>query len=176
MQGIRFQRGVLGVERIDNDLSEIYGERARSQQAERGYKEHMAMERRAQLSKNTSSIITNGNILNPDSMSDRVKVNKFYQSKGGDTHTLPFQNTFSRLFCRNEGTASSDARTQALRERDLNGKTYNFITHAGVEHWPVSQSAKYNHPEHKVLSHPSQASLEQYRNLQGSIRRSEFII
>ena len=176
LTGIRFQRGITGVDCHDNVNSEIYGDKAAAIAAGEKNRNNLDIERRIILSKKTSSIITNGNVLVPENMDTRVQVQKFYQGKGGEFHNLPFQNTFNRLFCRTDAKQSMDHRTQALRERDLNGKTYDLVTHAGVEHWPVSGNTKAQGPEHKVLAHPSQASLEQSRNLQGAIQRSNFII
>jgi hypothetical protein len=172
----RFHRGITGVDSHDNVNSEIYGERAKKQYADENCRTNLEAERRIHLSHKTSSMVTNGNILAPENLDNRVQVNKFLGQKGGDFHALPFQNTFNRLFQRTDAKKSIDNRTQALRERDLNGKTFNFITHAGIEHWPVSKSSKSEGPEHKVLAHPSQASLDHPRNLQGSIQRSNFII
>lgn len=176
LAGIRFQRGVTGVDCYDNVNSEIYGEKATAIASSEKYRTNLDIERRISLSKKTSSIITNGNILVPENMDTRVQVQKFYQGKGGEFHNLTFQNTFNRLFCRTDAKQSMDHRTQALRERDLNGRTYDLVTHAGIEHWPVSGITKAQGPEHKVLAHPSQASLEHSRNLQGAIQRSNFII
>ena len=71
----------------------------------------------------------------PDTLGPRVKVQPYYQSKGGEYHALSFDETYNRLFCR-LGGVSNDARTQLLRDTDTSGKTYNITTHTAIEHWP----------------------------------------
>jgi hypothetical protein len=169
MKGIRFHRGVIGVDDVENEDSEIYGERARRERNEKELKHNRYMERLARLSIKNGGMDTNGNILVPDTITDRVKVNKSFQSKSMKNTSQTFNETYSRMFVRVDGDIHAE-RTQHLREKDLNGKTYNFITHAGIEHWPVAESQKTFGPEHKILSHNSQASLEPPRNLQGTLR------
>lgn len=71
----------------------------------------------------------------PGTLGPRVKVQPFYQSKGGEYHALSFDETYNRLFCR-MGGVSNDARTQVLRDTDTSGKPYNITTHTAIEHWP----------------------------------------
>ena len=56
-------------------------------------------------------------------------------------------------------------RTQHLREQDLNGKTYNIITHSKIEFWPPKSPERRD----RRLSHPSQTSLRGPRNMQGAM-------
>ena len=76
-----------------------------------------------------------GNLLVPETLGPRVKVNPFYQSKGGEYHALSFDETHNRLFCR-MGGVSNDARTQLLRDIETSGKPYNITNHTAIEHWP----------------------------------------
>ena len=112
-------------------------------------------------------MILSGNILIPESLGPRVKINKFYQSKGGDAHALSFDETHNRLFCRMGGT-SNDGRTQLLRDTESSGNPHNIINHTIIEHWPPRQ---FDRDHNKTLAHPSQAALERgTRNLQGTLR------
>mmetsp|Transcript_31712 Transcript_31712/g.45665 ORF Transcript_31712/g.45665 Transcript_31712/m.45665 type:complete len:117 (+) Transcript_31712:828-1178(+) len=109
-----------------------------------------------------------GNILAPETLGPRVQVAPFYQSKGGEYHALSFDETHNRLFCRMAGT-SNDARTQLLRDLETSGKTYSITNHTAIEHWPPRI---FERQVDKALAHPSQASLEGSRNLQGSLRQN----
>ena len=60
-------------------------------------------------------------------------------------------------------------RTQLIRDNDLSGKDYNIVTHAVITEYP-SMTMLRNHD--KRLDHPSQASLEGSRNLQGALKYS----
>ena len=167
MSGLQFQRGILMVDSSHNEESEIYGESAKKTHADKQYKSQIHLERRSTLSKNTSSMATNGNILVPESVAPRVKTTSFYQSKGGSAHAFSFEETHNRLFCRQE-RAPNGTRTQRIRDAELGGKQFNIVNHTTIEHWP---SRHYERLEDKNMTHPSQTSLEGTRNLQGSIRQ-----
>lgn len=168
LSGIQYHRGALMVDSNGNMQSEIYGERARIHKAESEYKSQIQLERKSRLASKESSLHLNGNILQPDSLGPRVKTNAFYQSKGGDYHGLSFDETHNRLFCR-MAACNSDHRTQRLRDLDLSGKQYSITQHTSVEHWP-SRSMDRIHDNNRVMDHPSQATREGTRNLQGSVR------
>lgn len=166
VSGPDYTRGVLMVDSNDNIHSEIYGERAIQAQADKEYKRQVHLERRSRLANMESSMQTNGNLLNPETLGPRVKIEKVYQSKGGEYHALSFDETHNRLFCRLQGAASSN-RTQLLRDTELSGKDYNVTQHTIIEHWPARQ---FERQSAKVMDHPSQQALEGPRNLQGTIR------
>ncbi len=167
MSGLQFHRGVLGVDSSDNPDSEIYGERAKTQMGNDEYKSQIHLERMSRLSNKQCVMHTNGNILNPETVGPRVKRNKDFQSKGGDYHSLSFDETHNRLFCRLQGAANGQ-RTQLLRDIDLSGKDYNITTHTVIEHWPPR---RFERNVDKNMAHPSQVSLENQRSLQGTVRQ-----
>lgn len=164
--GPLFKRGVIQVDSAENLGSDIYGDQALQETHNKDYKKQIHLERRSHLSKLQSSIATNGNLTNPDTVAARVKVNADYQSKGGDFHGLSFEETHNRLFCRQE-RAGGAMRTQKIRDAELSGKQYNIVTMTTIEHWP---SRNFERLENKTLAHPSQVSLHGSRNLQGSLR------
>ncbi len=166
LHGPAFRRGVLMVDSSANPNSEIYGEKARKEQALKDYRAQIHLERRSQLATKWSSIATNGNITVPDSVAPRVKTEAFYQSKGGKAHAFSFEETHNRLFCRQERAGGAN-RTQRIRDAELSGKQYNIVTLTAIEHWP---SRSFDRQSNKILMHPSQESMEAPRNLQGTLR------
>ena len=141
------------VDTSDNETSEIYGAKARDIHAENDYKSITKLERRYHLAVNRSSMQTNGNILIPDTIAPRVKIDKFYQNKGGSIHALSFDETFNRLFNRRMEVAPAAGRTQNIRDCELSGKNYNIVTHAMVKECPSKQ---FDRDYDKRLGHPSQ--------------------
>lgn len=166
MSGLQFHRGALMIDSSDNMDSEIYGKRALELAAEREYKSQIHLERTSRLAAKQSAMHLNGNILVPDSVGPRVAVEKNYQSKGGDYHALSFDETHNRIFCRLQG-ASNGQRTQHLRDVDTSGNPYNITNHTTIEHWPPRS---FQREVRADMAHPSQASLENQRSLQGSLR------
>mmetsp|Transcript_7849 Transcript_7849/g.13001 ORF Transcript_7849/g.13001 Transcript_7849/m.13001 type:complete len:375 (+) Transcript_7849:131-1255(+) len=166
MSGLQFHRGALMVDSSDNLDSEVYGARAVHLAAEREYKKQIHLERTSSLARQQSAMHINGNILVPDSVAPRVKVEKHYQSKGGDYHALSFDETHNRIFCRLQG-ASNGMRSQMLRDVETSGKPYNITNHTMIEHWPPRS---FDREVRMDLTHPSQAALETQRHLQGSLR------
>ena len=166
LSGLQFHRGALMIDSSDNLESEIYGDRAVKLAAEREYKNQIHLERTSRLAAKQSAMHLNGNILVPDSVGPRVKVERNYQSKGGDFHQLSFDETHNRIFCRLQG-ASNGARTQHLRDVESSGKPYSIINHTTLEHWPPRS---FDREVSRAIAHPSQASLEGQRSLQGSLR------
>lgn len=106
------------VDSCNNEESEIYGAKAKRAHADKEYKAQIHLERKGYLALRCSSLATNGNILVPESIlpryslthlfssyllinfAFRVQTEAFYQSKGGNTHALSFDETHNRLFCR----------------------------------------------------------------------------
>jgi hypothetical protein len=166
VNGVLFQRGISMVDSNDNVNSEIYGEKARQVMAEREYKKQIHLERQSNLANKTSNMSIYGNLLVPDTLGPRVKLNKDYQSKGGNYHALSYDETHNRLFCRLQGSNMSE-RTQVLRDTELSGKDYNITNHTIIEHWPARS---FERTVERDMGHPSQQSLERTRNLQGTIR------
>jgi hypothetical protein len=167
MSGMQYHRGVLMFDSSDNTNSEIYGEKARLEQTQNEYKQQFELERLSKLSSKQSSIHTNGNFINPDSVAARVKTEKYYQGKGGNYHGLSFDETHNRLFFRPAERIEFGPRTQHLRDLELGNKNYDIVKHTEIEHWP---GRTIDRLVDKKLLHPSQAAVESQRNLQGSLR------
>lgn len=166
--GQSFRRGILMVDSAFNEESEVYGEAARKHHAEQDYKAQIHLERRSRLATKMSSIATNGNIVVPDSVQPRVPTERVYQSKGGSGHAFSFEETHNRLFCRQE-INKNGGRTQRIRDAEMSGKQYDIVTLTTLEHWP---SRHFDRLENKGMQHPSQASLEGIRNMQGAAMTS----
>jgi len=165
LASVQYNRGVLMVDSAENEESEIYGQLAHERRVAAEQKELIHLERRANLAQRTSSITTHGNIVVPDTVTDRVVTAPEYQRKGGDNHALTFEETYNRVFVRRLGNPIRAERTQNLRNNDLSGKSYNMINHTVIEHWP---SQTIDRLEDKGLQHPSQAALHTTRLLQGT--------
>lgn len=163
--GAQYQRGILMIDSSENEDSEIYGNTAAQRRIEHDQKHQMFLERQNDLSHRNSSISTNGNLIIPSTIPSIIPMRSDYQSKGGANHALTFDETYKRLFVRRNGNPAKSYRTQNLRDNDLNGKEYNPITYALIEHWP---SNNVKNSEDKTLSHPSQSSLDSIRNIQGT--------
>ncbi|KAJ1432933.1 hypothetical protein B484DRAFT_447515 [Ochromonadaceae sp. CCMP2298] len=166
MSGLQFHRGALMIDSSDNLQSETYGDRAIKLAVEREYKSQIHLERSARLASKQSAMQHNGNILNPESINSRVKVEKYYQSKGGDFHQLSFDETHNRIFCRLQA-ASNGNRTQNLRDTESSGNPNSITHHTMTEHWPPRS---FERESRAALNHPSQAALETQRHMQGSLR------
>lgn len=81
LEGMNFKRGVLMVDSNLNEDSEIFGQRAREEREEREFRAHLNLERRSAISKNRGFMDTTGNIILPQTIHPRVKIEKDYQSK-----------------------------------------------------------------------------------------------
>lgn len=175
LHGQMYKRGIAGLDSSSNENSEVYGSSAMQGKESSAKHDQLEQQRRHRLAMQTSSMTTIGNILVPESIdTNQVKLEKLYQSKGGAHHGLPFEETFDRLFYRVEQPPRAD-RQRRLRYLDVGGKPYNIITHTAVDLPALSAGESRSLPlferqEHKILSHPSQTSLEGSRNLQGSLR------
>lgn len=163
---LAFQRGVVGIDSNANEDSEIYGAQARAKREAIENSLRFKEARRAQLCVNTSSSI----VSSKGSGARTGAEEKVGQSKGG-THRAPtFEQTHNNLFAQNIKTIDEDRR-QLIRDRDLDGRPYNLITHTMHEHMPPRQGQNpVERRENKFLDHPSQTSLEGPRNFQGSLR------
>lgn len=164
-----FRRGILSVDSSSNQSSAVYGDRARAAQDWESRRQRHEDGRREQLTRATSSLLLHGNLLSPDTMPASVRTEPAFQSKRLSTSTLSFAETHARLFDRSERMFSlpSAKRTQHLRDQDLAGRQHCFVTHTQIDVWPSLPS--FQRQERKDLAHPSQASLEGVRNLQGAL-------
>ena len=166
MNGPQFHRGILGVDSNDNETSEIYGAHAKEVSQNIAAHADRVSQRRERIAVQTSSIIRNGNLIVPESMPDNVKVSGMFQSKGSH-NSLNFADTRNNLFPKTQAmSAHGELRAQHLRDEDIAGRSYNFITHTAITQWPSKVPVR---TDHRML-HPSQNSLEGTRNVHGSIR------
>ena len=167
LEGFDYKRGVVGYDNSTNPESEIYGENARTYIQMKDNRQMFHEARRNYLGAKRSNMQHSGNILNPDLMNNNVKTEKFYQNKGGNIHAMTFQETYYRVLESNkEVKRDNAARTQHLRDQDLNGKNYNIVNHTEIKHWPSKSKERV----YERMTHPSQTSLDGPRNLQGSLR------
>jgi hypothetical protein len=157
-------RGVLMVDTSDNINSEIYHQVAAENLVKKQAREEAFQKKQSYLSSKVSSMTTNGNILVPETVNSNVAVNKPFQTKGGSYHGMSFDETQERLFTRQSKPVDPE-RTQVIRDRDLGGRNYNLITGAAITTCPSKVEPKQD----RILGHPSQASLEGFRNLQGAL-------
>jgi hypothetical protein len=175
LHGPMYKRGITGLDSTMNENSEVYGVTAAQGKQTRTLHQQLEQQRRDRLAAKTSSMTTNGNILVPESIdTEHVKLEKLYQRKGGAVHGPSFDETFNHLFYRIAERPNGD-RLRRLRHLDVGGKAYNIITHTAIDLPSLSSSEsqalpQFERRENKILSHPSQTSLEGTRNLQGSLR------
>jgi hypothetical protein len=164
--GPQYHRGIVGVDTSDNVNSEVYGEHAREmeEKQQRLLEKHIA--RADNIAQRTSTMVYRGNIIDPESIPESVKVSTIFQSKASrNPHT--FEQTKEHIFGSSEHKEFNVGRAQKLRDEDIAGRNYNFVTHTEIRDWPSSAPQRIDHR----MVHPSQTALENVRNLQGSLRR-----
>jgi hypothetical protein len=155
-------RGVLMVDSSDNLNSEIYGERAASRHDQFLRTQLRHEQRQQNLIQKSGQLSKDYNHLIPENRNE----NKLFQTKKNVGSTLTFEETFTRVFEKDQLKPPRPERTQHLRDQDLLGKNFNIITNTVITHGKSSIPEKID----KVLAHPSQQSLNSTRNLQGSLR------
>jgi hypothetical protein len=161
----RYPQGAMRVDGVDNTDSEVYGARARSQAAFDEKRAVHADGRRQRLNAITMQEPRFGHdpFKHNEEFLGREET-KFMQAKAQRPTAPP--DTHDRLF----GSACVSVnlkRTQSLRDRDLAGKDYSILSKARVEVWPPSQHSRPH--DYAFLEHPSQASVERPRLLQGAV-------
>lgn len=155
-------RGVAMYDTNENINSEVYGETAKQLAIEREKHLNHVENRRQHLIDCGSHLTTQfGTLIKEDAPQESM-----YQKKGYAPGYLSFNDTNSRLFQREPLPVPREDRTQHLRDRDLAGKQYDFITNTKIEYWPSKIEQKSN----RQMDHPSQTSLQSTRNMQGSLR------
>lgn len=160
-----YQRGVPLLYSTGDVTCELYGQKARDQIADEAQKTALRLERSTLIAQKNSSIKTHGNIIVPESVDDRVVIRKQFHTYGGTSRALTFDETHNRIFNRRMDAPFNPVRAQMLRNNDLSGKDYNIVTGTIIHEWP---SQPFQRLHDKRLDHPSQASLEDQRNTQGS--------
>lgn len=163
ISGITFHRGVLGYDSMNNAESEAYGDKAKILHKKIDRLDQFHEKRRAYVDKVNGKVVASvlSNTGVPNQREDRT-----FQSKARCSNfDTSFESTYHSLFGQ-ESEHRNTERAQMLRDQDHSGKTYNITQHTAVEHLP---SRPFHRCENKVLHHPSQASLEAQRNLQGTL-------
>jgi hypothetical protein len=94
------------------------------------------------------------------------KDTKFLQEKRGQPGPRP--DTQDRLFG-SSAVEENPLRTQHLRDRDLQGRTYNLVTKAAIVDWPSQGPDRSAKHDYAFMAHPSQQSLERQRSAQGGV-------
>lgn len=163
-------RGVLGVDTSDNPNSEVYGENAQVMR-EKAKATAVAYEmKKSLLAERGKSMTAVGNLIVPDTISSSVQEKPLMQRKGGDNHSLTYEQTKDRIFKKTE-IKFDPIRAQYLRDQDLSGKNVNIISHQAIDHWPSQVAPR----ENKIMDHPSQQSLASHRNLQGALNTRKYL-
>lgn len=163
--GIPFHRGVLGYDSTNNVESEAYGSKAQKLHAQHSKVDRFHDARRGYMGKVSGTVVAE--VLN-NTGKGGVDQDKTFQSKGrSKTFDMSFDSTFNTVFGSSKHEMDPE-RAQKLRDQDFSGKTYNITQHTAVEHWP---SRPFDRQEDRRLNHPSQASLESQRNLQGTLQQ-----
>mmetsp|Transcript_24431 Transcript_24431/g.31767 ORF Transcript_24431/g.31767 Transcript_24431/m.31767 type:complete len:403 (-) Transcript_24431:200-1408(-) len=161
----RYPQGAIRVDGINNIESDVYSDRALSRMEEHQRKEMHTNARRDRLRDLT--------MQEPRFGHDPFKHNeellpphetKFIQSK--KVRPGVRENTQDNLFGTIEHRHNTE-RMQELRNRDLNGKNYNLVSKTKIEHWQCTTPDHSQQHDYSFMSHPSQASLESQRSLQG---------
>lgn len=162
LTGPSHHRGVLMVDSSDNINSEIYGNKAQEIQNKSQKIQQFHEMRQQNLIRNNGSLSKDFNNLVPEDK----RQEKLFQNKKYIGNTLSFEETFHRVFEKEQLKPPKPERTQYLRDQDLQGKNYNIITNTQI----VYGKSLVEEKRDKILSHPSQQSLSYNRNLQGSLR------
>ena len=167
MHGPVYHRGVVGVDSCDNVNSEVYGEIAKNFFAEESAVMAARAARKEYLAQHQSSVKYNGNILNPDSIPDRVQVSSMFQTKGAKKEN-GFENSKKNIMMGGNSKKGNfdPERAQRLRDQDIAGKNFNIVTGTEITQWP----SHVQRSEHDRMLHPSQTALESARNMLGSTR------
>ena len=183
----RYPSGAVGVDSTANTESPFYAEECIKQLGKKDKKE-MYMRHRSEFLKerwNASerlgfeplhhAIIPNTEYTGHEIKDAEGKgsLKKLMQTKGRGG-AAPKMDTYDRLFGQ-DPLKINEARRQHLHDQDLGGKTFDLTgTHKRQYYQPCVYIPKVR--EDKVLIHPSQVSLNQTRNLQGTVKVSDRFI
>ncbi|GMI00600.1 hypothetical protein TrLO_g8471 [Triparma laevis f. longispina] len=167
LMATKHHTGVTGVDSVRNLNSAVYGELGGSIQRKLDRKAASSMARTAALSRignaeerlGYNPFHHNTTVLPPSST-------QVFQTK--NNACKPILNTHERLFV-DSGLPLNPSRTQKLRNETLGGKNYNMIQHTLITTLPCSVPFRNN----KMQAHPSQASMERGRNMQGFLDLSQ---
>jgi hypothetical protein len=167
LNGPTHHRGVLMYDSTDNPESVVYAQKAREGEERQMRAQRTAATRKDMLAKCGSSLSHNFGEMVPA----QAKQYDVLQSKKHVPGRLSYEQTQERVFQKADVKLVPSERTQHLRERDLQGKTYNIVTGTQVEHWPsLEPQPSQISMKNRILTHPSQTSLHSTRNMQGSFQ------
>ena len=164
----RHPQGACRVDGVNNPNSEVYGAKAQRQ---------LSLDQRAAIHaegrKQRLHLITGLEPrygFNPfhanEEWLDRNET-KFMQQKRCQPGPRP--DTQGRLFGSTE-VRENPLRSQNLRDRDLPGRDYNFVTNAAIVSWPSKRPDASTKHDYAYMTHPSQQSLERQRSVQGQVQ------
>jgi hypothetical protein len=163
----RYPQGACQVDGAANLSSEVYGARAQQRLSLDQRAAAHAEGRRQRLHAATGLVPRYGH--NPFHANEEWlsrKDTKFLQEKRGQPGPRP--DTQDRLFG-SSAVKENPLRTQHLRDRDLQGRTYNLVTKAAVVDWPSQGGDRSAKHDYAFMAHPSQQSLERQRSAQGGV-------
>lgn len=162
----RHPQGALRVDGVENLESTVYGDRAQARLEEHQRSDAHSRARLQRLSDLTMQEPRFGHdpFKHNENLLDK-KETKFLQSK--KCHPGKVEDTHDTLF----GVIphkQNPERQQQLRNQDLLGKDYNLITNSKLDYKCTIPDRSRSH-DYSFMSHPSQASLESQRSLQGAM-------
>ena len=163
----RHHTGVTGVDSVYNPGSAVYADLGATIQQKLTTKQTKSAGRTAALTKVGSAQARLG--YNPFHHNTSVlpaSETKVFQSKNNSAK--PQIDTHSRLFV-DAGLAVNSSRTQKLRDETLAGKDWNICTGTKITTLP----SKVPFRNDKMQSHPSQATMQRGRNMQGFLDLSQ---
>ena len=163
----RHHAGVTGVDSVYNPESATYADLGSTIQQKLTSKASKSAARRATLTKLGSAQVRLG--YNPFHHNTNVLApseTKVFQSK--NNAAKPYLDTHSRLFV-DDGIAINETRTQKLRNETLAGKDWNICTGTKITTLPSTVPFRND----KMQSHPSQATMQRGRNMQGFLDLSQ---
>jgi hypothetical protein len=162
-----FKAGALGVDSVKNLNSGVYGELGRTIERTCNQKFVHETGRRDMLTQRKDVVRING--YHPFHHNETVlspRQTKVVQTR--NRTAAPVLNTHERLFV-DKGIAINAQRTQKLRNETLAGKDWNITTNTLITDLPSNVPFRNN----KLQAHPSQATMQRGRNMQGFLDFSQ---
>ncbi|GMH92792.1 hypothetical protein TrVE_jg12084 [Triparma verrucosa] len=167
LMATKHHTGVTGVDSVRNLNSAVYGSLGQTIQSKLSKKAASSLARTAALTRLASAeerlgynpFHHNTTVLPPSST-------KVFQTKNNSAK--PQLDTHSRLFV-DAGIPINPSRTQKLRNETLGGKDFNITNGTLITNIPCTVPFRNN----KMQSHPSQATMQRGRNMQGFLDLSQ---
>jgi hypothetical protein len=163
----RHRNGVQGVDSVQNLDSRVYGELGKTLKAKVDAKVLHQTRRMENLRRiNTASERMGYNPFHHNTEVLPASETKVFQSKNRASRVE--LDTHSRCFV-DKGIPINGARTQKLRDETLAGKDWNITTGTKITTLPSKVPFRNN----KMQAHPSQATMQRGRNMQGFLDLSQ---